>query len=191
MEIRKLTLLSELESIYNTCMIRDFPPNERRPLASLAAGWNRDEYDCYGLYEGNELLAYAFFVRLPGKSGFNYLFDYLAVCEGHRGEGIGSAFLRLLSGRIQNAECIVGEMEDPDAPCEGQERAIREKRRRFYMRAGFLDTDVRACVFGVDYLLFEVPTKRAHTKDEIREIYTSLYRSILLPPFFETQFHLK
>ena len=190
MEVRTLSR-KQIEEIYHAYMRDDFARNELRPLFSLLAGFDRGEYDCYGLYEQDALRAYAFFVRLPSDGGDICLFDYLAVIPDLRGQGTGSLFLKALSDKLRGARCIVGEMEDPDAPCSDKERLIREKRRRFYMKNGFLDTGVRSEVFGVDYAIFEVPTGQTHSPDEIRGIYTALYRSILAPLFFKTQFRVK
>ena len=43
-----------------------------------------------------DLLAYAFFVILPGEEGPSLLFDYLAVVPALRDQGIGSAFIAAL-----------------------------------------------------------------------------------------------
>ena len=191
MEIRKLSR-EQIQTVYHAYMVHDFDRNELRPLFSLLAGFDRGEYDCFGLYDEEKLCAYAYFVRLPSEEGGNIcLFDYLAVIPAQRGQGIGSRFLQALPAHLPDARLIVGEMEDPDVPCSGDERAIREKRRHFYLKNGFLDTGVRSLVFGVDYALFEVPTGPSHSHDEIKKAYTSLYRSILAPLFFQTQFYLK
>jgi hypothetical protein len=65
--------------------------------------WERGAYDCYGLFDGEEILGYAFFVRL----GNNYLFDYLAIAEEHRDEGPGTLFLRQLAHCLQDADHAV------------------------------------------------------------------------------------
>ena len=92
--VRRLTDFAAVETLYRERMKKDFARNELRPLANLRRSWERDAYDCYGLFRGEEILGYAFFVRLGG----NYLFDYLAIAGEHRDEGLGSAFLRLLAG---------------------------------------------------------------------------------------------
>ena len=168
-------------------MKKDFARNELRPLANLRRSWERDAYDCYGLFRGEEILGYAFFVRLGG----NYLFDYLAIAGEHRDEGLGSAFLRLLAGCFADADCVVGEVEDPDKAKDAAEREQRERRLQFYLRAGYRETGLRSVVFGADYRILEVPTAKTHTTDELREVYTALCRSVLPPAFFRTQFHMQ
>ena len=89
----QLTDFAQVEALYKTRLKKDFARNELRPLVSLHRSWEKDAYDCYGLFCGEEILGYAFFVRL----GKHYLLDYLAIAEGHRDEGLGSLFLRQLA----------------------------------------------------------------------------------------------
>ena len=167
-------------------MKRDFARNELRPLASLRRSWKNGAYECYGLFGGETLLGYAFFVRL----GKNYLFDYLAVSEEHRDEGLGSVFLRALAARFAGADCVIGEVEDPDRAKDEEDRAQRERRLRFYLRSGYRETELRSRVFGADYRILEVPTAATHTADQLRTVYTALYKSILPGVFFRTQFQV-
>ena len=185
--VRRLTDFAAVERLYRERMKKDFARNELRPLANLRRSWERDAYDCYCLYGGEEILGYAFFARLGGS----YLFDYLAISREHRDEGLGSAFLRLLADSFADAECVVGEVEDPDKAKDAAERALRERRLQFYLRAGYRETGLRSVVFGADYRILEVPTAKTHTTDELREAYTALCRSVLSPAFFRTQFHVQ
>ena len=184
--VRRLTDFAQVERLYEQRLRKDFPRNERRPLSSLRRSWEQGAYDCYGLFRGEDILGYAFFVRL----GQSFLFDYLAIAEAHRDEGLGSLFLRQLAACFSGADCVVGEVEDPDKAPDPAARALRERRLRFYLRSGYRLTGLRATVFGADYQLLEVPTGRTHSAGELREAYTALYRSILPPLFFRTQFHV-
>ena len=186
LQTRRITDFSVVEGLYKSRLKRDFARNELKPLAAIRRLWDRDAYDCYGLFRGAELLGYAFFVRI----GRNYLFDYLAIEAGHRDEGLGSVFLRQLAACLTEADCVVGEVEDPDKAEDEAERALRERRLRFYLRAGYRRTDLTARVFGADYRILEVPTARDHTPDELRAVYTALYRAILPAPFMKTQFRV-
>lgn len=183
---RRITDFSVVEGLYKSRLKRDFARNELKPLSAIRRLWDRDAYDCYGLFRGEELLGYAFFVRI----GRNYLFDYLAIEAGRRDEGLGSVFLRQLAACLTEADCVVGEVEDPDKAEDEAERALRERRLRFYLRAGYRRTDLTARVFGADYRVLEVPTGRDHSPDELRAVYTGLYRAILPAPFMKTQFRV-
>lgn len=184
METRRLTEFGQIEELYRTRLKKDFVRNELKPLSGMRRSWENNAYDCYGLFDGETILGYAFFVRL----GRNYLFDYLAIAEEHRNEGLGSLFLRQLAACIRDADCIVGEVEDPDKAKNEETRITRERRLQFYLRSGYRRTALTSIVFGADYRILEVPTGKAHTTEELREIYTELYRSILPKRFFQTQF---
>ena len=189
-ETRRITDIDLVRRVYDERMRRDFARNELRSWESIRRSWERDAYLCYGLYAGEELLGYAFFVRLETGGGCDCLFDYLAVAEEYRDQGLGSRFLRQLSGCVPEARCIVGEVEDPEAARDPEDRRQRERRVRFYLRAGYLDTGVTSRLFGVDYRILEVPVGPPHSPAEIRGVYTELYRSILPPAMFRTCFAL-
>lgn len=184
LSIRRLTDFAQVEALYQTRLKKDFARNELRPLASLRRSWEQGAYDCYGLFDGNDLLGYAFFVRL----GKNDLLDYLAIAEEHRDEGLGTVFLHMLSSCLADADCAVCEVEDPEQTQDEETRAQRERRLRFYLRSGYRKTELTSRVFSVDYRILEVPTGKTHTADELRAIYTALYKSILPGRFFHTQF---
>ena len=184
--IRRLTDFAQVEELYQARLKKDFARKELRPLASLRRSWEHDGYDCYGLYDGDALLGYAFFVRL----GKNELLDYFAIAEEHRDEGLGTVFLQMLASCLADADCVICEVEDPEQAQDGETRAQRERRLRFYLRSGFRKTELTSRVFGVDYRILEVPTGKTHTADELRAIYTALYKSILPGLFFHTQFRV-
>lgn len=184
---RRLTDFAQVEALYRTRLKKDFASNELRPLSSMRRSWEQDAYDCYGLFRGEEILGYAFFVRL----GNSYLFDYLAIAEEYRDRGLGSLFLGQLAECLAGADCVVGEVEDPDKGRDAEDRATRERRLQFYLRAGYRETELRACVFGAYYRILEVPTGRSHSTDELRQAYTALYQSVLPGIFFRTQFQVE
>ena len=183
-ETRRLTDFSQVEALYESRLKRDFVRNELRPLASMRRSWKQNAYECFGLFDGDEVLGYAFFVR----NAKNYLFDYFAVAENCRDKGLGSVFLSQLAACLSDADCIVGEVEDPEKAKDEEVRASRERRLRFYLRNGYRTTELRSVVFGADYRILELPTGKTHTTEELRAVYTELYRNILPAPFFRTQF---
>ena len=181
-----LTDFSQVEALYQKRLKKDFVRNELKPLSSMRHSWEKNAYDCYGLFAEDEILGYAFFVRL----GNSYLFDYFAIAEEHRDEGLGSVFLRQLAEDFWAADCVVGEVEDPEKAKDADSRTLRERRLQFYLRSGFRKTELTSRVFGADYRILEVPTAKTHTTEQLRRIYTDLYRSVLPVLFFHTQFHV-
>ena len=77
-ELRLLTA-RQLRQVYRERVRSDFPPSERRPLASMERLRAAGVYDTWGMYEGEELLAYAFLWRSEAYGVA--LLDYLAVCR--------------------------------------------------------------------------------------------------------------
>ena len=183
---RRITDFTQVELLYQTRMKNDFVRNELKPLSSIRRAWKKNSYDCYGLFDGDEILGYAFFVRL----GNNLLFDYLAIAEKYRDSGLGSIFLRQLADCLADADCVVGEVEDPEQADDADIRALRERRLQFYLRNGYLKTDLTSTVFGVNYWILEIPVAKSHTTEELRAVYTDIYRNILPLWFFRRQFHV-
>ena len=186
MQSGRLTDFAQVEELYRTRMKKDFARNELKPLQSMKRLWEKDAYDCYGLFDGEELLAYAFFIR----QGRNYLLDYFAVAEEHRDEGLGSAFMQELLSLLKEADGVLVEIEDPDKAEDEKTRTQRERRREFYVRNGYRSTGAASRLFGVDYLILEAQTGKEHPAEEIPDIYAGFYRETLTPFFFRTQFQV-
>ena len=103
MQIATLTL-PELRNLYDTALVRDFPPAERKPFSAMEALLRR------GLYEplvftdpAGERVAYALQVAAPDVPCG--LIDYFAVRPDLRGSGVGTGALHALrrhyAGRLQ------------------------------------------------------------------------------------------
>lgn len=186
LQTKRINDFSLIERLFKSRLKKDFARNELKPLSSMRRSWEKDAYDCYGLFCGDEILGYAFFVRL----GKNFLFDYLAIEESHRDEGLGFIFLRQLTACLTDADCVVIEVEDPDQAKNEADRVLRERRLQFYLRNGYLETMLTSEVFGADYRILEVPVGNPHTTDQLRNIYAALYQSTLPAFFFRTQFRV-
>ena len=186
LQTKRINDFSLIERLFKSRLKKDFARNELKPLSSMRRSWEKNAYDCYGLFCRDEILGYAFFVRL----GKNFLFDYLAIEESHRDEGLGSIFLRQLTACLTDADCVVIEVEDPDQAKNEADRVLRERRLQFYLRNGYLETMLTSEVFGADYRILEVPVGNPHTTDQLRNIYAALYQSTLPAFFFRTQFRV-
>ncbi len=152
----------------------------------MRQSWQRGNYDCYGLFDGDEILGYAFFFRIRDCC----LLDYFAVEEGHRNQGLGSFFLQQLEHFIASAECAIVEVEDPDKAEDEEIKAVRNRRLQFYLRNGYLKTELTAAVFDADYRIMELPVAKAHTSDELRRVYTDIYRNMLPEKYFREEFQI-
>ena len=149
-----LTLLNteEIKTIYNKYMVKDFPPDELKPLSSMMDMLSRGIYACYGLYEGENLLAYAYLTILDDF----VLVDYLAVVSQHRGSGVGTKLLSELKG-ILKGKTIIIECENPDFATDPQDKTTKLRRIEFYKRSGFVLSGVSSRLFNVEYVILTFP----------------------------------
>lgn len=174
-----ITLSKEqITYIYNSRMVKDFPPTELRPLAKIIEPFEMGKYTGYGLVDDSdcdEILAYAFFVKM----GNHYLFDYLGVSENKRSTGLGSIFLNLLKEEFKGSDSVIGEVEDPSCAESAKDGLLQERRLNFYIRNGYLDTGVRVKLFGVDYIVLEMDLGISHDIETITELYKGHYKSML------------
>ena len=133
-EIRLLDAAA-LRRVYRDHVKADFPPAERKPLSMIERQVRTGQYDTLGLFQGEELLAYAFLWR--DSVGRCALLDYLAVCRGGRGQGTGSAFLEQLKAHYGGFDGLLVEAEAEDPQAGEEQNALRRRRIDFYRRCGF------------------------------------------------------
>ena len=168
----------EITDTYNRHMKKDFPKDELKPLSRILFSLDKDQYICYGIFNNAALCGYAYFASIIEDGKTYYLLDYFATVEEFRYQGIGSEFLKLLYDKVSDVEMVLCEAETPDGTTS-DEYNIRSRRIAFYLNNNFIDTDVTASVFGVDFVLLELDLGKKHTKDEIRNYYSKLYKSFL------------
>ena len=177
-----LLTLPEIRELYRKRMKNDFPGNELKSLAMIEKVFREGRYLCYGVREGADILAYAFFVLTEDL----YMLDYFAVKKDLRGSGIGSGFLKELNSRcLREAACVLVEVDDPFFAGNDKEKKICERRLAFYLGNGLLDTGARARTFGADFLILEFPRGKPHSQAEAGEFYSRIYRSLLPERLFE------
>lgn len=182
-QCRQLTR-EEIVAIYEQYLVYDFPKNERKPLSVILRSLKRNEYEAYGIFDGDDLCGYAYLVVQKRKNRCCYLLDYLAIDRQRRGQGIGSIFLLELRKRLYEADMLLCEVEDPALAVDEADRAERIRRIHFYEKNGFTDTGVAVQVFHVGFRLLSPPCRKRtrHTAKEVRSVYRSLYRMFV--PFF-------
>lgn len=187
LQIRLLSL-EETEKIYYTHMKTDFARNELRPFAMIKNLFHKGFYYIYGIFENEELRAYAFL--LENLETQILLFDYFAVCKEYRSKGYGTKALELVFGVCKDRAGIILEVENPEAVQDETEKNIRKRRIAFYERCGIQMSEVRTWLFGVDYcMMFKVLSDR-NISSRIVETLEQLYRKLLPGPMFKKMFHI-
>lgn len=137
----------EIKNIHEEHMKIDFPPEELKPIEVIQKLIKRGIYVCYGLYEDNILLAYAFLVT----SKSYLLIDYYSVCAIYRNKGIGSKFLNLLKEQCKNYSGIMVEVESIKSAPNEEEKVTRQRRIDFYKNNGMSMTNILSLLFNVEY----------------------------------------
>lgn len=173
MELRLLTL-SQLEEVYDSYMIKDFPKSELPPLAVLRDRVNRGFYDCLGLFEEGTLRAYGHLAR-SRERGY-LLLDFLAVCKDMRGGGYGSHFLRLLGEYYREEKGIFLECESERTSLSEEDWQVRHRRIHFYEKNGCYVTRTKEILFGVEFDILYLPLKEKACQADIEldQIYTMM-----------------
>lgn len=123
--------IDKMEGLYE----RAFPANERRSFADMMASLN-DSLEALGLYDGDEFCGLAFLLNCRDISHI----IYLAIDEKLRGHGYGSQALQIVHGMKKGMRIIV-DIERDDVPSHNQSQ--RSSRKRFYLRNGYSETEVR------------------------------------------------
>lgn len=172
LKIKKLSK-EEVVSVYEQHLLQDFVPAEQKPLEIILRLMSEERYLCYGLYDRDEFVAYAFFCSAPKVN--HILIDYLAVCEGKRNFGYGSKFLQLLQTEITEYASIIFEVESGKSAENDDEILICKKRLDFYHRNGLKDTKLSLSLFGVDMNILYLTLDHEPTDDEVYDSLDVIY----------------
>ena len=140
----------------------------------------KGKYLPLGLYDGAELIGYAYFAYAKEKTVA--LIDYLAICETYRGNGIGNQLLQEIREYLQDWYGIILEVENPDKAVTEAERQAQEHRIAFYQRNKVALTDVTLTLFGVPFRMmylegFEL--KPEEVEKYLKEIYHMMFPKMI------------
>ncbi len=163
-------------TIYNEHLIKDFIPEEQKPLKIITNLMERELYVCYGLFHDEKFVAYAFFSKAVGEK--NILIDYLSVCKEYRNCGYGSKFLELLKGELIEYDSIIFEVESGRDAIEEQERMICQRRLEFYRRNGLRDSNLHVSLYGIDLLIMYLPLQQVPTDDTLDVALDAIYDTL-------------
>lgn len=170
----------QLAFIYNNYMVKDFPPDELKPLSHIVRMMDQNLCTAFAEKNGEEVLSYFTLCRHSGVA----LVDYLAVNAKCRGQGIGSRTLSYLK-EVAEGDAILVECENPDFAPSQEERIVRLRRIKFYVSAGFVLSDVRSKLFDVEYVILTYPKS-----DSVRKGLSDIYKQMLSDIAFKTKLEI-
>lgn len=165
--------------VYAECITRDFLKDEVKPLDAILALYNTGNYQCFGAYCENKLLAYAFIAQNDDCA----LLDYFAVAPKMRQKGFGSEFIHSLIDMFCSP--LIFEIERISSAKNEKDKLHRQKREGFYLKNGAVKTAVETTVFGVDYSIMYFNTCGDLSDDSIKSKLKSIYKTMLGQEKFE------
>ena len=178
--------LDALHLVYREHLTPDFPPAERKPLSAMEKLLSAGRYEPWGLYRGEELMAYALLWRDP-EGGF-VLLDYLGVCRDKpRGQGIGTVMVAHLMGQYRHVSGILVEAEAEGDDASPEKNGLRARRLAFYRRLGFRELGYVARIFGVRYAMLLYGDR---TGEEAMEAHQRLYHYEFSPWLYDRFIHI-
>ena len=123
-----------------------FPDEERLPWEELMRLTDAMPLDFTGYYDMDTFVGMT--IVLP-RENYNW-FWYFAVDEHLRGKGYGQKILTHIVEQYQGKRLIL-DMESPRQICDNLEQRLR--RRDFYLRNGFRDTEAEKTFEGITYTI--------------------------------------
>lgn len=169
--------------VYANWMKVQFPRDELKPLAAIEQTIRKGLYEAWGMWDGEELVAYAFLGYANPCSAV--LLDYYGVRPDMKHRGYGSTFLQKLIGVYENSEAILIESENPDFIEDEEDRQTAFRRMDFYRRNGCSETSLKVRLFGVEFNVLVLPADRAYEDiNVLRRRYEDIYKGFLSNCYF-------
>ena len=176
MELKQLSY-EEVKEIYHTSLVQEFPKEECKPLSVINVLMKLGCYECFGLMQAKQLIAYAF-VCIDQKQS-HLLLDYLCILQPYRNAGAGSTFLNLLKQRYHLYDCLIAEVEFVDTSASMEQQKIQQNRLKFYAKNGLEETNFVSNMFGTKLKILCLPLSKKPEEivmqDQINEIYDRMY----------------
>ncbi|MCI8594654.1 MAG: GNAT family N-acetyltransferase [Oscillospiraceae bacterium] len=179
----RLLTAAELDRLYETDMTRDFPADELKPLSCLQTLLAKGNYEPYGLFYGETLLAYALYWRAAGEP--YRMLDYFAVLPEGRNKGLGGKLLKEMLERFCGEEQgVFLEVEIPNTGDEAVD-SLRRRRLGFYRRAGLRQMGYTTRIFGVPFLVLAYGSEISD--EALMETHRKIYRTAFSGAVYERQ----
>lgn len=181
----KRLLSEEIKKFYETYVKNTFPADEVKPFELIKRMLDREEYACFGFYEEEELIGYAFLCE--DKEHTVSILDYYEIMENRRGQGYGQKIIELLGEIYKAYDYVVLESEDPEYAADEDDLKIRTRRIAFYRKCGLKDAGFRSQVNGVEYVILVATDKEMPQPAAVREKMIEFYRTIFPEPHYTKQ----
>lgn len=121
-----------------------FPPEEYLAPCDIIEISKKFDMDFWAIYDNNDFIGFTVIARYKTMV---YLF-FLAITPENRSKGYGTKIISLISENYKSCQFVV-DFEMIDESASNIEQRI--KRKEFYLRNGFKETDKFLTYFGVSY----------------------------------------
>lgn len=165
----------ERRNIYHKHMLNDFHKSEVKPLATIEELIDKGHYKCYGFFEDEALLGYAYFIR--GQKCI--LMDYLAVVPEYRSKGYGSRFLQIIKRTFKDTySSLIAEVENPRFSLSKDDESNKLRRISFYLKNDFDLSNIESCVLKDQYRIIKLNLKLELEDEEVYDELNYVYKTI-------------
>lgn len=170
----------QLIDLYKNHLEHDFPKSELKSLSMIQSFMEKGIYTIYGLYDDEELLAYAMFMNNK-ESGFQLL-DYFACNRKYRSKGYGSKLLQMLKQEDKISQGYIIEVETVRTAQNEEEKLQRIRRIAFYEKNGLRKVSIRSTVYGVEFDILYLPLRwdgeDAQLYEELKALYLQMFGEV-------------
>jgi len=182
---------TDVTYVYKTYMTDDFPPEELKPLSRILFTMNEGLCRFLGLYDNDTFVGYSVFIT--PKNCKHCLLDYFAITADYRNKGYGHIFFDIIGDFLcENSSELEGifiESESIGSAIDENDRIIKERRCRFYLDNGCLETTLASRLFGVEYDIFFYPFE-GRLPDDQYEALNNLYIEMFTEKHYSTNVFL-
>ena len=162
-------------------MGKQFHPGELKWLWHIINMCDQGVYSAYGLWQGDELIAYALLGNTKDKRA--YMLDYYAVLPQYQNMGWGGKCLEMLRRELPG-DAILLEVEDPDYAPDEAERAHFQRRINFYEKNSCVHTKVSLNLYGFDYAIMQLPQKKRLSDAQVHAAMMEIYHTFSPPAMY-------
>lgn len=173
-----------IDYVYNECMKFDFHPSEVKPYDKIKDLIDCGMYECYGFYENEEMLGYAFLLN-DREHKVIYL-DYLAVLGHCRRKGHGNTILSVMRECFGGEyEYLIAEVEDPDYAENASDLYARQGRINYYLNNALKISGVRSRVGQDCYKIIYMDMNGEPDDQAIMEYMKHIYQVVFDKDYYE------